>query len=537
MIQRPTPPASRPPGQRIRPTLRLTASLVALAIGAAPGCGDDNGANAPPAFVTDPETAAMVYFEYAYELACADPDGDPVHLSVADADTCGGTLLDHGNRTGRYHFTPTPEQVETGCTLAVRCADGGAAPAVQSVAITVTPPPAVSALQYGPFEPWAEPLADYHEAAMQALGTRNFEWGIHDLITWQDRLYLGYGDATANVGRHVPIEVRFFTAPTPTATASAFTTDEEQIEQYRALGDRLVIPGVDATEDGLLGNVYTQDATGWTKRRSLQWAWHVHDVARLPGPAADGTDDVIYAVGSGGTLEDYNQSTVNAYLWRKDPGPQGPFGPGPFVVDTERPHPDPPGDHRLTHLLVAGGVLHAFGYYSAGGTSYATAYQLEPATGLASWDGLADFFVFGTASLSADRGVLWGVEIANPLRWGTRWLDGSGGGPAAVTAPPVASLAGLTILDAEPLLEVDPAGDAIPQPSGRALVLLLDGDDYPSPTEGPFDLSVAVLDDAGELQILAEQTMEIRPESVAFWRRHLYLGLSDGSLWRAEGAQ
>lgn len=469
---------------------------------AAADCGGASAPdNRPPFFASTPPAQATVYFPYVYEMACGDPDGDLVTLARAQEDTCGGTVTDAGDRTARYELLPGTGDAGTSCVVAVVCADPAGHEVRQSAPITVAPGPEPEALVFSPFAEWADPLADYHDAAMHALSTRQFLWGIHDLAVWQDRLYLGYGDANVNVGRLVPIEIRSFPEPQPTACASEFVTDEEQIDRYRIAGDRLVIPGVDATEDGLLGNAYTLDATGWTKRRSLQWGWHVHDVADHDGS--------LYAVGSGGSLEDYHDSTVNAYLWRMGPGEER------FEVEDVVPHPSPPGDNRLVSLLEAAGELYAFGYYSTTDTTHPTAFRLG-AAGLEPWAGLASFFVLGTQPASPDQGLVWGVEIGSTLRQGARRVDASG-------AHPIGSLAGLTVLDAAPLGQ------------GRLLLLLLDGDAYPAPDQGPFALSVAVLGADGSLDPLVEQTLSVMPESLAFWQRHLYLGLTDGRLLRAEG--
>ena len=110
-----------------------------------------------------------------------------------------------------------------------------------------------------------------------------------------------------------------------------------------------------------------------------------------------------------------------------------------------------------------------------------------------------------------------GVDIATPLTWGTRRITASGD-PATIPA-----LAGRTVLDVAAL-----DGD-------RVLLLLLDGDEYPIPELDLYDLTVAVLEADGTVTELLSQTLEARPLSIAFWRRHLYLGLNDGTLWRAEG--
>jgi hypothetical protein len=469
-----------------------------LLLGAFFACQDPSPKNRAPTILTTPPPAATTYQPYTYEAACADPDGDLVTLGLGPGDTCGGAIQDHGNRQATYSFTPGADV--SSCMLSVRCSDSEGSEALQEVALEVLPARDVTDLVFETLALWDEPLADYHAQATAALGHRNFLHGIHDLALWQDRLYLGYGDANINIGRLVPINVRAYTRPEPGAFADELVTDEEQISHFRVSGDRLVVPGVDATEDGLLGNVYTLDATGWTKRRSLQWAWHVHDVAHLDG--------ALYAVGSGGSMEDYNQSTVRAFLWQS-------VGDEPFSVFSSLEHPAPPGDHRLTNLLVVDGTLHAFGYYSSEGVSYGLRYRLVSGA-LEPWSELEDFFVFSTQSLGEAAGLVIGVNIGSSLTWGARLVTQGG-------ASQIPALGGMTVLDAFPL------------PEGRALLLATAGDAYPTPPAGPHEITVWVLGPDAALHLVLQETLEDLPLSAAFWQRSVYVGMEDGRLLRSDG--
>jgi hypothetical protein len=319
---------------------------------------------------------------------------------------------------------------------------------------------------------------------------------VHD-----HRLYIGYGDATLNVGRLVPIEIRSWQTPDPDAIGSEFVTDEEQISRYRQVNGRLLAPGVDATEDDLMGQIYSLDATGWSKDRTVRWAWHVEDVT-MQG------DDLV-ACGSGGTLDDYADGSVNAFLYRRTPDATG------FEVDTSLPHPQPPGDHRLTNLLVVGGDLFATGYWSDYSVSYATAFR-HTSAGLEPWDDMADFYVTDTLSLIPDLGLVFGVALEDSLRWAARVVTPSGVAEAM-------GLTGLTPLNVDPL------------PEGRALMLVLETDTYPSVTDGPWDIVVGVTSDGQDFTELSRQSFEVQPRSIAFWRQSLYLGMDDGTVWRAWG--
>ncbi len=363
--------------------------------------------------------------------------------------------------------------------------------------------PDIEELTFGAFEPWAEPIEDWIINQRLSLGHMEFNRAITDLIVWDDRLWFGYGDATLNLG---PVDLRHFTEPEPEAVAWDFTTDEEQVDQYRHLGEVLAVPGVDATEDGLMGNAYTLSPGGsWYKSRTLEMAWHVHDIAVL--------DDVVYACGSGGTLDDYNNSTVKALFFRSQDGGRT------FETVAQIPHPDPPGDHRFTHLLAVGDAVYALGYRSDLQVINGFVAFRQDADGFAPYADWPYFFVTHTASLTSDLGLVVGVDVSSdPLTWGCLMATpDSGFSPAAICE-------GKTVLDVEPL------GD------GRALLLYLSGDAYPVDVIGPWEVGVGLTTDGTDLTELTSQTLETMPDSIAFWRGSLYLGMSNGQVWHSPGS-
>ncbi len=210
--------------------------------------------------------------------------------------------------------------------------------------------PDIAGLAFTTFTPWATPIQDYIETNTEILGDDSFLKAIYDLAVYQDRMYLGYGDANENLGRNTPIELRYWYEAEPGALETDFTVDEEQVGRYRVSDDLMMVPGEDATEDDLMGNAYTLPLGGsWFKSRTLEYAWHVHDIARM--------GETLYACGSGGTLDDYENSTVNAFLYRSDDMGET------FSIQVQLEHPDPPGDHRFTNLLALDQGLMVFGYY------------------------------------------------------------------------------------------------------------------------------------------------------------------------------
>jgi len=354
--------------------------------------------------------------------------------------------------------------------------------------------------------PWGRPIDDYIEINTEDLGHSDFLHGVHELYPFDDRLYLGYGDANLNLGRITPIELRYWESlDDPTAVASAFVVDEEQVDHFRSTDDRLLLPGVDATEDDLLGNVYLQSAGGdWSKSRTLELAWHVHDIAAL--------GDSLYACGSGGTLDDYDSSDVNAYVYRSDDGGET------FVIDQAYDHPEPPGDNRFTGLLVVNDTLHVFGYASdTSSINRFHAFELG-SDGLEPVSGLSRVFVTRTESLAADLGLLVGVSVGTVLSWRV-WTISADGVEVAT------ALDDITVVDLLPLSE------------GRTLVLAVEGNDYPSPTEGPWQAMVGLTTDGTSLETIVTWETEIWPESVVYFHDSLLVGMSDGSVLRAEGTE
>src|SRR5687767_13376082 len=103
---------------------------------------------------------------------------------------------------------------------------------------------------------------------------------LNELFLYQNRLYIGHGDYGVNTG---PTDVIAYDLATK-QFRTEFTVDDEAIVLYRQIGDRLVIPGPDATEAWDLGNIYVRgpgESDKWEKRRTVPHGVHVLDVAAL----------------------------------------------------------------------------------------------------------------------------------------------------------------------------------------------------------------------------------------------------------------
>lgn len=361
----------------------------------------------------------------------------------------------------------------------------------------------------GPLERWASPIDDYLEVGrMEAGEGGSFLMGIHDLAVYEDRLYLGYGDANINLGRVTPIEFRYIDSIDAGAEAiSEFASDEEQLDRYRLIDGTLYMAGIDATEDAWLGNVYVREAgDAWVKSRTLSGGVHVHDVMGFQG--------ALWAVGSGATPEEWSAGDIYAHLWRSDDG-------GASFTIAERAHNGGTGDMRWVHLLTVGDRLHMFGYGSnAQGqidelnhrrTDGAT---LEP---LPNGHPLRFVFVEDTWRVG-EQGLVTGVDAsADPLLNGA-WLMRTSDDVVAVEA-----LAEVTTRDVAPVME-----------TGEWLVLVTEGNVYlEAPADGIWRTRVLVTRDFESFSEWLTVESEELFVSMAWWRDGLVLGSEAGALWRA----
>ena len=365
--------------------------------------------------------------------------------------------------------------------------------------------PDITELVFEDFSTWAHPIADYIEAGIQEYGSDSaFTTDIHDLHVFADRLYVGYGDATVNIGRVFPIEVRSWTEPEPEAIQGEFITDEEQIDRYRSSGDLLTIPGIDATEDAWLGNVYVGSPDGaWFKSRTVDQGVHVHDAL------VDGS--TVWACGSGATPEEWDAGAIHSLIHRSDDAGET------FEVVHRVPNAYPIGDARFTNLTMLDGALHAFGYRSDDSWSIRQliSYRIEDDE-LVAWDEMTDVLIDHVEPTGDGRALAHGVFAGGDLRFATRLMDPDG-------SEDLAHADGLSVLDLA-RLEDD-----------RLLVLAIEGDTYPTP-EGDYDVVVAVWDPTDDSwTVLKEQGSGTLPTAVAYWRGALYVGLQDGRVRRADG--
>jgi len=362
--------------------------------------------------------------------------------------------------------------------------------------------PALADRVYGDFTPWADPLADYHEAAGAVFDA--FMRGVHDLAVFDDAMWIAYGDANVNVGREVPVEIRRFGAPDDPVPESVFTTDEEQIERFRVVGDLLLAPGVDATEDAWLGNVYALPTGGsWAKHRTVPEGVHVHDVA--------GWDGALWAVGSGSEPDEWDAGTIYAQLWTSTDDART------WDVVGQRSN-DGDGDARWVHLLPTDDALWLFGY---GSDAMGSIDEIGNATwDGASWSGLpadhplAAVFVVGTWPVPGG-GLVAGVDATtDPLRTATWFVADSG------------DVARIGDLDGRTLRDAFVDGDDV------ALVTT-EGDLWGvAPANGRWAVRTWAWHPDAVVE-LTRGTMDAEPRAIAVWDDLLFIADADGGVARA----
>ena len=355
-------------------------------------------------------------------------------------------------------------------------------------------------------ELWSKPVADYIQAASDGLQVDSMELhrSIDDLMVFEDRLYFGYGDATLNAGRVVDIQVRYFSETGgPQPLVDFEKTTEEELEHYRRFGDSLYIPGVDATEDQFLGNVFVRPQGGsWTRQRSVQGGVHVHDVAVF------GSE--LYACGSGALdLETWNQGMVHSFLWRSHDQGQS----WQAVAEVAN---DQIGDRRWVQLVPFPQRLLVFGYSTDAKGSIVKLLSNA-------WDGTqmtdtaigSKHFVLSSEVMDATTAVLRVVKVTAPLQFQLLKVAADG-----TTGAVVAALSGKTVLDIH-----------VFEP-GKAVLVVSETDAYPLPyNTTPWH--VLYTSDWSSFRELTTGSTTYWPTAVAYWKGGLYVGTENGLVYRS----
>lgn len=111
-------------------------------------------------------------------------------------------------------------------------------------------------------------------------GEKIYARNIWDMQVFDGKLFIGAGNSNnlhpaPNAGR-VPV---YSYDPKNNKFSNEYTVAEEQIDRFRVIGDKLYIPGHDATQKWDFGNFYTRTKQGeWAKYRTIPKALHVYDI-------------------------------------------------------------------------------------------------------------------------------------------------------------------------------------------------------------------------------------------------------------------
>jgi len=387
---------------------------------------------------------------------------------------------------------------------------------------------------FGAFEPWASPIDDYL-AVGQATYPATFNRAIVDLAPFGAKMFIGYGDATYNLGEKTPIEFRFFSsADDPTAQAAVVNgagqgeqqttpeqSGEEQIDRYRVLDGVLWQAGIDSidadelwtqantTPKGIQGNVYRLVGDTWSKYRSINGGEHVHDVTSWKG--------ALYAVGSGAdTRTEFEAGQVFRYLWHSADAGQT-FD----TVERVQVAVAGQGDTRWVTLLPAGDTLYLFGYESEFSTNTASlrnaAYDGQSVTPLPAGHTFEKLYASDVQSLPGGGAIVTGIDVASsPSKATAGWLRADGSYAA------LSAFVGSTVVDAA-MTETD------------EVVYLVTAGDQNDDTATSFDVRVLVApaSDPNAVTELIHFTTDVRPVCIAHWQSALFLGGNDGKVLRA----
>ena len=102
---------------------------------------------------------------------------------------------------------------------------------------------------------------------------------VWDMKVFDSQLYFGHGDAVENSG---PIKLWRYDTNSK-QFISNFTVDDESINSFDVVGNRLVIAGYDPREAWELGNFYRLEPGGWHKHRTIPWGIHAYQVTEFEG--------------------------------------------------------------------------------------------------------------------------------------------------------------------------------------------------------------------------------------------------------------
>ena len=352
---------------------------------------------------------------------------------------------------------------------------------------------------------WKSPIADYIDWAIEEkeLALDAFDHALKELSVFDDRLYFGYGDWTENLG---PVDIRYFDDPEADFTVE-FTIEEESIDYYRIFSNTYYIPGVDAKEDGLLGNIFYKPSEGdWVKVRDLDYALHVLDIMEYDG--------ALYACGGGCIdMDHYYAGQDESVIWKSEDGGDT------WEVILEEITDSADDVARWERFVKTSGRLYCFGQVTTNTSEGAYFSNDHRQLVSGSWHEagiLPQVLVMHTHQFNADRGIVIGISFdADPYFTAYSVQDFG-----------TVELAFLSDGGERTL-------DVFMEDEGQALFLSRSGAAYPDEEAAPFTYSVYRTTDMDTFEeLLTFESSEVIM-SIASWRESLTMGTRQGDILRS----
>ena len=109
---------------------------------------------------------------------------------------------------------------------------------------------------------------------------------VWDMQLYNNRIYIGSGNYNVNTG---PVEVYYYDIEKDEFVNEG-TLQDEQINRFTIIDDKLMIPGTDPREGWELGNYYVWEDNTWVKMRNLPGGVHCFDLIEYNGNIFAGID-------------------------------------------------------------------------------------------------------------------------------------------------------------------------------------------------------------------------------------------------------
>lgn len=109
---------------------------------------------------------------------------------------------------------------------------------------------------------------------------------VWDMQLYNNRIYIGSGDYDKNTG---PVDVYYYDIASAKFVNEG-TLQDEQINRFVIVNDKLMIPGTDPKESWEWGNYFVWENNAWTKKRNLPGGVHNFDLIEFKGNIFAGID-------------------------------------------------------------------------------------------------------------------------------------------------------------------------------------------------------------------------------------------------------